>query len=43
VVAQNFVANTAKRGIEEGRLRRFELAHALRRSLETLSDDKTNN
>jgi hypothetical protein len=43
VVAQNFVTNAAKHGIEENRLRRYEPAHALRLSLETLSDDKTNN
>ena len=38
-----FVANAAKRGIEKSRLRRFELAHALRLSLETLLTDETNN
>jgi len=39
----SFGANAAKRGIDESRLRGFELAHALRVSLETLLDDKTNN
>ena len=39
----SFVANAAKRGIDESRLRRFELDHTLHSRLETLLDDKTNN